>query len=134
MSDRNKAHTILVRETLILVGKEAHHISRVWENQTGVAYRENSLKERQYIAYGLVGSADIFCLIKDGPLLGLECKTGTGHQYAQQLNFEKMMISMGHRYLVVRSPGQALEYVLEEAAASEARRRFLASSGFTFPH
>jgi hypothetical protein len=103
-----------VNETLILLGREAHSFCRVWQQNTGVAYREDELTGRkQFIAYGVRGGADISGILFDGTRIELEAKTGHAVQSIQQKRFEAMITSMRGIYYVFRSPEDAFYYLRE---------------------
>jgi hypothetical protein len=117
---RTNAHTVLIAETLILLGREAHDICRVWKNHTGVAYTIESVKEfmRTFnekslrpIKFGLPGAGDISGIHISGKSIWLEGKTGTGRQSAIQKSFQEMIHKFGGHYLEFRHPEEALRWV-----------------------
>lgn len=107
-------HDRIVNETLLLLGREAHHIGRFFSNPTGVAYRDHAWG-REWIQYGVKGSGDIWGIIKGGTHLWIEIKSGGATQQENQKDFEKMIIRFGGIYVVARSPEEALDYVFQAA-------------------
>ena len=103
--NRRENHDRLVK--LILVALTETNLCRVWEQPTGAAYRDNQL-----IRYGVVGSADISGILKNGKRLEIEVKTGKAVQSDRQINFMRMINNMGGHYYVARSVKGAVEYVL----------------------
>lgn len=72
-----------------------------WRNQSGgIAFSRDGV--RRFVRLGKVGSPDIFVLYK-GKLYGIEVKSITGKQSAEQKKFEQEMIAEGGIYKVCRS-------------------------------
>ena len=49
------------------------------------------------------GTSDIICIMPNGQVAWIECKTLKGKQRDDQIRFQKMIESMGHKYYVMRS-------------------------------
>lgn len=47
----------------------------------------------------------------DGHILCIECKTGGSVQSKQQINFQRMIEDFGGRYIVARSPEDAVNFL-----------------------
>ena len=107
-------HKRLVNDILLSLGSDRRLM--VWSNETGAAYRG-----QQLIHYGLKGSADIFVLVKNGPFVGLEAKTGNATQSEQQERFERRVKELGHQYCVVRSVQEALDFIRGVISSSSLR-------------
>jgi hypothetical protein len=103
-------HQRILNETLILLGREAHVLCRVWDNPTGVAYRDINGR-RVWITYGLKGSADIIGILCNGKFLAIEIKSGNAQQKPNQKKFQAMISKMGGHYFVARSSQEALDFV-----------------------
>lgn len=119
------ASTALVNRTLIELGKDAD--TRAWRNNTGAAWMGRSVQNRdgsrtifdpRYVTFGLPGSGDIIGLRRVlitqemigqtiGQFISVENKSGTGKQAAQQKKFGKMVLELGGRYVVARTPEDA---------------------------
>ena len=112
-----EAHEQIVRETLILLGREAYRLGRFFRNETGVAYRDDNGR-RTWIAYGIKGSPDIYGILLGGTYIGLEIKSGNATQQPNQKAFQAMVESLGGRYKVCRSAQEALEFVFRVASGS----------------
>lgn len=106
-----EAHERIVRETLELLGREAHQFGRFFRNDTGVAYRDDSFGRRTYIAYGVKGSGDIYGFVTGGRIIYFEVKSGNATQQENQKRFEAMVKKFGGHYFVIRSASEALEAV-----------------------
>ena len=109
-------HEKIVKQILILLGREASHLGRWFHNPTGVAFRDYTWG-RQYIQYGVVGSPDIYGIILGGHYVGIEVKSGAAKQQKNQIAFEKMIKSFGGHYVVARSAEEALDSVLRVAVS-----------------
>ena len=82
------------------------HILRVegimaWRNNTGV---------RGKVHFGLPGSSDIFAILPDGRFLAIECKTSEGKLSELQTVFLHQVQASGGEALVIRDPGELIEY------------------------
>ena len=82
------------------------HILRVegimsWRNNTGV---------RGKVHFGLPGSSDIFAILPDGRFLAIECKTPAGKLSELQSVFLNQVQESGGEALVIRDPGELIEY------------------------
>jgi hypothetical protein len=65
------------------------------------------------VKFGLcVGSCDIIGLTPEGLFLGVECKTAIGQPTDAQVRFIAMIVAMGGRAGVARSPEQAVAIAL----------------------
>lgn len=85
-------------------------ICRVWEQPTGVAYRDN----RAPIHYGVKGGADISGIVFDGRRLEIEVKTGKAVQQQNQVFFMEMIRKHNGIYVVARSVEGAIMAVKQE--------------------
>jgi hypothetical protein len=112
-------HQRIVYATLILLGKEAHHVCRVWDNPTGVAYRIDDVGRKQWVTYGFKGSPDIIGILMGGKFLGIEIKSGCAMQQENQKKFESMILSFQGIYFVARSAEEALHCVLRVSSSSK---------------
>lgn len=94
------------------VNKLLKHLSiagcRVWANQTGVA---QTLKTGHVIRYGLKGSADITGIISGGKRIEIECKVGKDFLKPEQINFRKMIESLGGIYIVARNIDETVDEI-----------------------
>lgn len=54
------------------------------------------------------GVPDIFVL-RNGVLIGLECKMPTGHQSIEQQQFQNKMLANGARYFIIRELNDVVE-------------------------
>ena len=77
-----------------------------WRNNTGALVSEYKGKKR-FIRYGATGSPDIFAL-KDGKLIGIECKFGKNKQSEGQIEFQRQMEKNGAKYLLIYDIEQLL--------------------------
>ncbi len=102
-----EAHNRLVKDILLELGKSWELM--VWRNETGVGLTMS--EPHRPFHYGLIGSSDIFVLVQNGPLVGLEVKTGNATQSKQQRNFHRRIKQLGHEYCVVRSVQEAVAFV-----------------------
>lgn len=79
-----------------------------WRNNTGCLLDRTGRPVR----YGLVGSADIFAVVK-GQLWAIECKVGHGMLTEAQADFGTRLMTEGGRYIVVRDSIDALAQAVE---------------------
>jgi len=107
-SGSSEAHTQLIIDTLTYLGEEARNLCRAWRNETGMGM---NIRTGKKFKYGLVGSSDIFCVVKGVGMVFMECKTGNAKQSNEQKNFENMVKEFGCNYFVIRSKEDALEIV-----------------------
>lgn len=96
-----KEHDQLVANILLALGSS--NMCRVWENKTGAAFRDGVM-----IRYGLVGSADILGLMRNGRFLAIEVKSGAAQQGSQQVKFMEMVQRFNGVYLLCRSVEDAV--------------------------
>lgn len=75
---------------------------------TGGVYDPTRKTFRSMPKYSLNGFPDIF-VVKDGFFIGLEVKTKSGRQSANQKEFEKNCKQAGGEYYVVRSIDDVME-------------------------
>jgi hypothetical protein len=104
-------HGRILNDTLILLGKEAHHLGRFFRNETGSAYRDVD-GERVWIKFGVLGSPDIWGILCNGQYIGIEIKSGAATQQDNQKAFEKMVKKFNGHYFVARSASEALSVVI----------------------
>lgn len=103
-------HTRLMKSILLLLGDKAADKGRFFRMETGVGL---NMRTDEKFAYGINGQADIMGIIVGGRHIWLECKTGGAVQSSNQKNFQRMIERFGGLYSVVRSPEEALRFVLE---------------------
>ena len=75
-----------------------------WRNNTG-GTRGGKLR------FGLPGSSDIFAILSDGRFLAIECKTSEGKLSELQSVFMHQVQESGGEALVIRDPGELIEYL-----------------------
>jgi hypothetical protein len=109
----SEEHSRLICETLLTLGRKCPQVGRFWRNETGMGL---NIRTDEFFKYGLVGSADILGIVAPGKFIGLECKTGHAKQSKEQVNFQKMIERFGGLYLVVRSPQEAVDFVVANSA------------------
>ena len=84
---------------------------RVWPNNTGVG---RDMSGERIIRFGLKGSSDIIGIYK-GLFLGIEVKTGSATQRKEQINFQKMVDSLGGIYVVCRETNvEQIDRIVEQ--------------------
>ena len=49
------------------------------------------------------GTSDIICIMPNGRVAWIECKTLKGKQREAQIRFQQMLESLGHKYYIMRS-------------------------------
>ena len=116
------AHTKLLKECLVALGKK-FSTGRFFRNEVGEGWffppwmRVFSQEDKRYLVYCLspdtpdiVGFTEIEVTLdmvgkKLAVFTGYEIKTGNAVQTSGQKNFQKILESMGGRYIVVRSVG-----------------------------
>lgn len=67
-----------------------------WRNNTGALRTEKG----SFIRFGAVGSPDIF-ILKDGVLIGVECKVGKNKQSEHQKHWQHQMEKNGGKYWLI---------------------------------
>ena len=74
-----------------------------WRNNTGAV----QIAPGRFVRFGKPGSPDIIGIIKEcngnGRFFGIECKSSTGRQSAEQKKFEKNCVRNGGLYVLARS-------------------------------
>jgi hypothetical protein len=90
------AHTKLVYAILKTYGSDERW--RIWQNNTGSAYRGRTL-----VTFGKPGSPDIIGFMSCGRFVGIEVKVGRDKQSDQQLDFQAVLERYNGFYLVARS-------------------------------
>ncbi len=96
MPVRNTAHEQLIKAIFRRYGADPRW--RIWENHTGMAYRNG-----RPIRFGLVGSGDILGITRGGIFLALEVKTGQARQTEKQRAFEEMILKYCGIYRLIRT-------------------------------
>ena len=81
-----------LRKENVMCWRQGNHA--LYDTKTNT-YRENP--------YAMRGVPDIICILEEGTFCGIEVKTKTGRQSADQKFFEKRCDSRGALYHVVRS-------------------------------
>ena len=112
-----KEHDRIVNEILLILGREAHHVCRAFNNPTGQAYRDHDWG-REYIRYGVEGSGDIYGFTLNGRLFYIEVKSGNAKQQGNQARFQEMCRKFCVAYFLCRTSQDALTQVLRLAASS----------------
>lgn len=105
-------HDQILKDTLLLLSKEASDLCRAFSNPTGVAHLERAWG-REYIYYGVEGSGDIYGFIRTGHLFYFEIKSGNATQSKIQKSFQAMCQKFCVKYFVIKSSQEALSKVLE---------------------
>ena len=82
----SEAHSKLLNDVLLAVSAAGH--ARVWRNESGMA---KNYRTGTPFKYGLVGSADILGILKNGKFLAIEIKTGEATQSKEQKSFAAMI-------------------------------------------
>lgn len=90
-------HTDLCNSVLL----ELSPLGMCWLNPTGQMKVKDESGER-YVRFGKKGSPDVLACIK-GRFVGVECKTGTGRQRTEQVNFAAALSRAGGIYILARS-------------------------------
>jgi hypothetical protein len=121
MANQSEAHSKLVNEVLLEIGKRFNGKVRAWKNHTGQAFTPDSVaKAFDYLSkggvtieatrmlvpikFGVVGQADISGIIyPTGRRLEIEVKTGTGKLSEKQKAFRDMIIHMGGLHIELRA-------------------------------
>jgi len=106
--DRSAAHEKLVDALLVALSKAGD--CRVWRQPTGAAYRDGKL-----VRYGVLGSADISGIMRNGKRLEIEVKTGRGVQTERQKAFQSVIANFGGLYLVARDVESVVNLVKSAA-------------------
>ena len=75
-----------------------------WRNNTGALKIGN-----RFVKFGFKGSPDIICVYR-GWFIGIECKSATGRQSANQEDFEKKLKEAGGAYLLVKNIDTVINY------------------------
>jgi hypothetical protein len=120
MSNQSAAHSKLVNQTLIEIGKRFAKNSRAWKNHTGQAFTPGSVVDALNImkstgnfelaraklvpiSFGVTGQCDISGLVgPNGRRLEIEVKTGTGRLSDSQKNFRDMIMDLGGLHIELR--------------------------------
>lgn len=120
MANQSEAHSKLVNQVLIELGKRYAAKARAWKNHTGQAFTPGSVTDAinavikgatfneardllTPIRFGVPGQADISGLIgPDGRRLEIEVKTGTGKLHEGQKNFREMILDLGGIHIECR--------------------------------
>lgn len=82
------------------------YLVKVVRSKGGRAYKFNSVCNR--------GVADRLCLLPNGKLFFVELKSLTGKQTELQKFFEKEVVSLGQRYIVLNSKEAIDRFITEE--------------------
>ena len=80
-----------------------------WRNNTGAFYAD-----KRFVRFGLLGSADIFAVVK-GQLWAIECKVGKNPLAPAQHAFGEELTRAGGHYIVVRD---SVDTLIEELDGS----------------
>ncbi len=107
----SEAHTALIIDCLLALGRECADVGRFFRNETGMALNPRT---EEPFTYGVKGSPDIYGLVIGGFYVGLECKTGNAKLNDNQQKFHRMCERFNVRIYVVRSAEEAVEIVKRE--------------------
>lgn len=69
----------------------------------GISHWRSNVGRKHYMQFGLVGSADITGLLKDGRRLEIEVKDYKGKQSMEQIKFADMIRKSNGLYILARS-------------------------------
>lgn len=82
---------------------------------------DGRISEAVPIQFGVDGMGDIGGILQRtdgaGLRLEIECKTGQAVQNPEQIKWERMIRTMGGVYLLVRTPEEALDQVIQARGA-----------------
>ena len=76
---------------------------RFWQGKQATLNGKRILTDLKAVQGMPEGTSDIICIMNDGKVAFIECKTATGRQREAQVTFQKMVESMGHKYYIMRS-------------------------------
>ena len=74
-----------------------------WQGKTATINGQLILTNIKSIKGMPEGTSDIICIMPNGKVAWIECKTATGKQREAQIRFQNMVESMGHKYYIMRS-------------------------------
>ena len=74
-----------------------------WQGKTATINGQLILTNIKSIKGMPEGTSDIICIMPNGKVAWIECKTATGKQREAQIRFQNMLESMGHKYYIMRS-------------------------------
>jgi len=100
MADKENAVQKSILDYLAL--KQVFH----WRQNNGATYDAKLGFYRSHT--GIKGVPDIICVI-DGKFVGIECKTKSGRQSADQVLFQKRLEAAGGVYILARSVDDVIE-------------------------
>lgn len=122
MSKRANPGNSVVRAVLDLLGYEKVWAQRM--NSGAQIIPGNGNPARRFVQFGSKGMADVLAtpyIIFQHPgcgalftlpaVLWIECKFGTGRQSADQKEFEQLVTSAGHFYLLAKSSDDVLAWL-----------------------
>lgn len=119
----NAEHSQLVEDVLLAIGglKDVRAWKQIVGNFQRARWNDHGKVESVItVKVGVDGQADVSgiftCACGHGDRLEMECKTGQATQNADQKRWEKMIVSRGGKYFVVRSAAEALEIIVRERA------------------
>lgn len=96
----NNPHSEAEIQREILVAFGARSDLRIWRANTGKAFNPSG----RLVTFGVPGQPDIMGLrLPHGQLIGIEVKSATGKQRADQASFQAMMERFGGLYILARS-------------------------------
>ena len=76
---------------------------RFWQGQQATINGERILTNLKAVQGMPEGTSDIICIMDNGRVAWIECKTATGRQREAQKRFQQMVESLGHKYYIMRS-------------------------------
>jgi len=73
---------------------------------------ENAIKGAMNKAMGVYsGVSDMGFICRNGAIVWIEWKTPSGYQSKNQIEWQRMVVSLGHIYIVVRSEQEFLQVI-----------------------
>ena len=76
---------------------------KFWQGQLSTLNGKQILTNLKAVKGMPEGTSDIICIMPNGKIAWIECKTATGKQREAQIKFQKMVESLGHKYYIMRS-------------------------------
>lgn len=101
------------------IAMQSRAFTNLWNNRPELRGRvftinnnsENSIKGAIMKAMGVIPGVSDQGYVIPNSMAWIEWKTETGTQSKDQISFERLVVSMGHKYFIVRSEEQFLEVI-----------------------
>lgn len=77
---------------------------KFWQGQLATLNGKQILTNLKAVKGMPEGTSDIICIMPNGKIAWIECKTLKGKQREAQIRFQQMIESLGHNYYIMRSP------------------------------